>query len=837
MSLKEHYARAVPAFSRCFAVAACLLCMPFLAAEPAPDTEALRAAIAHLGRAYGPEYPDAARYLDRLRRLRESGATPGVFAAFQREALLAHPVLRKYPVLFVTRRQYKPDHHNTATMFQVGEVNEHSFEGGGALKTIDFARGGVVTTLLEAPEGIIRDPEVHFGGTRIIFSMRDNPGGAYHIHTCNADGSEVRRLTSAPGVSDIDPLFLPGDSIVFSSTREPKYCMCNQHIMANLFRMDADGANIHQIGKSTLFEGHGALLPDGRILYDRWEYVDRNFGDAQGLWTVFPDGTGHAVYYGNYTWSPGGVIDARPIPGTDRVVCILGSCHDRPWGAMAILDRNRGIDGREPILRTWPAPAIELVEAANGQEGYGFDRFVEVQPKYEDPFPLDAHFFLCSRATGEGEAMGMYLADTFGNEVLLHFEAPGVFDPMPLAPSPRPPVIPSRRDLEQREGYIYVADVYEGPSMAAVPRGTVRRLRVVESPEKRFFTHPAWEGQGVHRPAMNWHGFENKRILGTAPVEPDGSAYVAVPPDTFLYFQLLDEAGMMVQSMRSGTIVQPGERLGCAGCHEHRHTAPPARTGEVPLALLREPSRLEAWHGPARLFSYRQEVQPVFDAHCVRCHDFGKEAGDKLNLAGDRDLTFNASYVELWRKGYTGAVGAGPADLLPAYAWGSHASKLVATLRAGHQDVALDAEAMDRIVTWVDLNAPYYPVYASAYPDNLAGRSPLDVRQVRRLADLTGAPFEKLAGHQSSQGPQVSFDRPESSPCLGSLEQDAPEAYAEALEIIRAGAQALAAVPRGDDPEFNPAPPDKARELRYALRQRAGQRARDALLRGDRVYD
>jgi hypothetical protein len=144
---------------------------------------------------------------------------------------------------------------------------------------------------------------------------------------------------------------------------------------------------------------------------------------------------------------------------------------------------------------------------------------------------------------------------------------------------------------------------------------------------------------------------------------------------------------------------------------------------------------------------------------------------------------------------------------------------------------------MDRIVTWVDINAPYYPVYASAYPDNLAGRSPLDPRQVRRLTDHTGVSFEKLAGHQSSQGPQVSFERPELSPCLGNLEQDAPEAYAAALEIIRAGARALAAVPRGDDPEFSPAAPDKARELRYALRQRAAQRVRDAILRGERVYD
>ncbi|MFA7003041.1 MAG: hypothetical protein WC429_03290, partial [Verrucomicrobiia bacterium] len=204
-------------------------------------------------------------------------------------------------------------------MFQTGEINTSKFEGGSALKTIDFAKGGEVKTLIESADGVVRDPEMHFGGTKIIFSMRKNIQDDYHIYECNADGSGLRQLTFASGVTDIDPLYLPDGSIAFSSTREPKYCMCNRHIMANLFRMDADGANIHQIGKSTLFEGHGALMPDGRILYDRWEYVDRNFGSAQGLWTVNPDGTSHAVYWGNNTMSPGAVLDARVIPGTERV--------------------------------------------------------------------------------------------------------------------------------------------------------------------------------------------------------------------------------------------------------------------------------------------------------------------------------------------------------------------------------------------------------------------------------------------------------------------------------------------------------------------------------------
>jgi hypothetical protein len=406
------------------------------------------------------------------------------------------PLVSDYPILFVVRRQYNGDHHNTATMFQTGEINTKSFEGGGALKTIDLAAGGKVKTLIELPEGIVRDPEVHFDGSRIVFSMRKNIDDDYHIYEINADGSGLKQLTFGKGISDIDPLYLPDDTIVFSSTREPKYCMCARHIMCNLFRMDCDGANIHQIGKNTLHEGHGSLMADGRILYDRWEYVDRNFGDAQGLWTMNPDGTNHAIYWGNNTLAPGGVIDARTIPGTQQVLCIFGSCHDRPWGALTIVERRLGLDGSAPVVRIWPAEAIELIGGIGGtkpvplnyKEKYAFDNLLPVRPKYEDPYPLSDKYFLCSRMTGDDEQMGIYLVDLYGNEQLLYSEEPGCYDPMPLAPRPRPAIVPSRRDFENRQGTFYVVDVYQGTHMKGVERGQVKYLRVVESPEKRFWT-------------------------------------------------------------------------------------------------------------------------------------------------------------------------------------------------------------------------------------------------------------------------------------------------------------------------------------------------------------
>lgn len=812
----------------------CLLSAVAAAEAEGPEIEnplppSLDQALRQLMDAY-PDYRSTGEaLLGELEQARRGGGAQP--EALRHRIAVSHPLLQQAPVLFTTRRQFKRDHHNTATLFQPNEINKRSYQpGGSALKMIDFRSGGAVTTLVDPGEnGIVRDPEVSWDGTRIVFSLRRDIEDSYHIHACRADGSQLTQLTRARNVSDIDPVFLPGGDILFTSTREPKYCMCNRHIMGNLFRMEADGANIHQIGKSTLFEGHASLLPDGRVLYDRWEYVDRNFGDAQGLWVTNPDGTNHAVYWGNNTASPGGVIDARAIPGTDLVMAIFGSCHDRPWGALAIIDRKLGVDGRQPVLRTWPADAIDKVSTEGGGK---WDAFMKLAHKYEDPWPLDRHFFLCARTTGKGEQTGIFLIDTFGNETLLHVEGHGCFDPMLLMAREAPRQLPTRRNYENGSGVFYVQDCSIGTHMEGVNKEDIRWLRVVEAPEKRSWTNQSWGGQGTIAPSMNWHDFSNKRILGTVPVEKDGSASFEVPADTFVFFQLLDAKGRMIHSMRSGTMVQSGETQGCIGCHDDRvKDTPPVH--DV-MALKRAPSKLGGWHGEPRLFSYSREVQPVFDRHCVSCHDWNQEKNGGLVLAGDRNVYFNASYMELHRKKLVSCVGGGPSQIQAAYSWGSHPSRLTRLLAEGHEGVRLSEEELDRIQTWVDLNAPYYPTYDSAYPDNPTGRSPLTAAQLKELSQLTGARF--VANHSGNAGPQVSFDRPELSPCLQHLEEGS-ETYAKALAIIRAGAEALRVTPRADMPGFEPADYAKARLEFYDDRRKQEAAVRKAMRDGFKVYD
>jgi len=797
--------------------------------EPANTPGTLRAAIVDMQARYGERYPKAEVFLERLERPEnQSGAG---FETLQREALVASPAVGGQPILFAGRAQYHFEHHNTETMFQTGEIAAGYYRPGGALKSFDAVTGDVRVVFDPGSQGCVRDPDIRPDGRRIVFSMRRNKNDNYHIYEIAPDGSKLRQLTTAPGVFDIDPAYLPGGGIVFTSSREPKYCGCNRHIMGNLFGMEADGANIHQLGKSTLFEGHSAVMPDGRVLYDRWEYVDRNFGDAQGLWTMNPDGTNHAVFWGNHTSSPGGVIDARIIPGSGLCACIFTSCHDHPWGALAIIDRNRAVDGPSSVLRTWPQKAINLVDRA------GIDGFKRINPKYEDPWPLSETSFLVSRQVTPGnEPMGIFLVDTFGNEILLHAETPGCFDPMPLGPRRTAASRPVARNYENGPGTFYVTDVRIGTHMEGVGKDEVRFLRVVESPEKRAWTKSAWGGQGQQAPAMNWHNFENKRILGTVPVEKDGSAYFEVPSDRFVFFQLLDKDGMMVQSMRSGTIIQSGEQQGCTGCHENRTESVPL-SGGMPLAMRRQPSTLAGWHGGQRLFSYQREIQPIFDRHCVSCHDFGKAAGKVLNLAGDRTIVFNASYIDLWSLGYLSCIGGGPAQIQPARSWGSHRSKLAAVLREGHPDhggVKLSGKELESILTWIDLNAPYYPTYESAYDGNTAGRSPLTVQEERELSGLTKTKF--VVNHGPNQRAQVSFARPELSPCLGGLRKGSAD-YQKALAIIVNGAKRLEKTPRCDMDGFMPAETDGKRLEKYARRQEIEAANRRAIRDRRKVYD
>ncbi len=718
---------------------------------------------------------------------------------------VSHQRLAGKRILYIERQQYARDHHNTETLFHWGELNTQKFAGGSAMRIYDIDTKQI-TTLVESAQGVVRDPELSFDGTKIIFSMRKNIEDWYHIYEINTDGTNLKQLTFGDGASDIDPLYLPDGGIIFSSTRDKKYCMCNRHVMASLFRMASDGSNITQLGVSTLFEGHSTLLPDGRILYDRWEYVDRNFGDAQSLWTVNPDGTKHAVYYGNNTPIPGGVIDARAIPGSDKVACIFSSCHDMAWGAMAIIDRKLGVDGAGPVVDIYPKSSRELLTKRGN-----WDTFRTITTQYEDPFPLNEKEFLVSRTIdtltsvvkaedAQSKISALYYLSTDGVEEQILAGEKSLFDPMIIEPREMPNAIPFMRNFEDKTGIFYVQNVYEGTHMTGVEHGAAKYLRIVETPPKRTWTKDKWGGQGAQAPGVNWHSFEVKKVWGVVPVEEDGSAHFEAPAGKFLYFQLLDKDMKMIQSMRSGVSLMPGEVNGCIGCHEDRINIPP--TSPQTLALKKSALKLQSRDNGAEPenFSFMERVQPILDKSCVKCHDFDMKNREKLVLARDKNPFFNAAYINLYVSKSVSLIGGGSAAIQRAYSWGSHKSKLTEVLEnrhSTHPKVKLRDTDLLTLYEWMDINGVYYPTYETAFGDNMGGRSPLTIVEIRELNALIGINLGQQNSHKRKLPAQISFDRPAQSPCLDPIRNDKAK-YNRAVEIITLGQSRLAETPRGD---------------------------------------
>ena len=801
------------------------------------------------------------------------------FADFSRESIIANPMVSSQRWVIETRNQYTKDHQNTHTSFPSSkwEYNDGTYTAGAAIKTVDFITGNT-ETLLSTTDGVAADVNVNWDGDKLLYSYRQDIDDSYHIYEMDLATKSSKQLTSMKFSDDMNPYYMPDGSIVFNSTREPKYAMCNTHIQANLYRMDGDGANIIQISKNTLYDRPSSVMPDGRIMYDRWEYTDRTFGDAQGVWTLNPDGTNQAHLYGNYLPSPGGIINAVMIPGTDKFVAIMADCHDRPWGPLAVFDPNKGDGEKDSVVQTWPSNAKDYVVNADGRSELWDDMGKYVAEKYEDPYPIDENYFVVSKKLSGSSKMAIYLVDTFGNETKLYEDSSvqGSFRPLPIKQTKKPNVIVSRRNFNYDftnkigVGKFYIQNVYEGTNMEGVAKGTAKTLRVVEAGEKhQYGKNGHWAGQGGQQPAMSWDDLLNKRIWSEVPIESDGSAYFEAPSDKFLLFQLLDANGKMIQTMRTSTVVQQGETTGCIGCHEDRRTAPSKTTTRgVPMALKRAASPINGWSADItaatssreiRYFDYLKDVQPVFTAKCISCHDFGGTGSASVILAKDRDLVFNASYVDIWTKGLINVAGAGPSIHYDPYQKGSAASKLIKTIDAGHQNVALTPAEYKALVTWIDLNGVYYPEYAGPFRENMGGRDPISARSMLALNQLTGVSMGGGYDYTTNQvyhigdqwnkrtsvGINVSFERPSLSPVLSrgnNLANHTGDAakttkYNQAIAIIQKGKQDLDARPEVNMTGYKVDGMDAFRQALYNYRLDTEYKYRLAMKNGTKLYD
>ncbi|MFO7906127.1 MAG: hypothetical protein ACQESR_18455 [Planctomycetota bacterium] len=547
-------------------------------------------------------------------------------------------------------------------------------------------RTGERMVLLDDPTGGVRDPQVHYDGRTILFSYRRGGQPYYHLYEIQADGSGLVQLTDG-SYDDIEPTYLPDGGILFGSSRCNRFVSCWRTPVAVLYRCEADGSNIRRLSTNAEHDNTPWVMPDGRVLFTRWEYVDRSQFDYHHLWTINPDGTGQMTYYGNQR--PGtAMLDAKPIPGTNRVVASFSPGHGRPghMGHITIVDPSKGPD----------APACA--------------RRVSSGRMYRDPYPFSEDCFLVA------DEQGIHVMDGQGQTERVCTVPPGCRlecqEPRPLVPRERERVIPRRIDFSQATGRLLLGDIYHGRNMEGVRRGEIKKLLVLHRlPKPISFSGGMW-------PITAGGSFQLASVLGTVPVAEDGSAYFEAPAMRSLFFVALDENDLAVKRMHSFVSVQPGEVTGCVGCHENRTTAPLLDTGQV--ALFRRPDRIEPITGMPDVFDFSRDIQPILDKHCVECHNPDRPEG-RVDLTGDHTPIFCQSYWAILRRGLISDARNGGGNR-PPRSVGSAASPLLDYLDGSHHDVRLSDTERTAVRLWIEASA----VYAGTYAALGSGMAPVD---------------------------------------------------------------------------------------------------------------
>ncbi len=567
-------------------------------------------------------------------------------------------------------------------------------------------RTGELSVLLDDAGGSIRDPQVHYSAQKILLSYRKAGTHRYHLFEINVDGTGLRQITDGPW-DDVEPTYLPNGDIVFCSTRCRRWIGCWLAETAVLFSCNTDGENIRMLSSGSFTENTPAVLGDGRILYTRWEYVNRDPVSFHHLWTMNPDGTSQMVYFGNM--HPGGVfIDAKPIPDTDQVVLIHSPGHGRNehQGYVATLTAKAGPNARTSMKN------------------------ISQTPQYRDPYPLSNDAFLVAKGNQ------ILLMDRQGQTQSLYTSGDlAVHEPRPLRKQAHESVVPTRSDYSKSTATMLVGDVYFGRNMAGIDRGTIKKMLVMEDLPK-----PANFHGGGSQPLGHGVTSTLKRILGTVPVEPDGSACFQVPAGRSIYFALQDENGKSIKQMRSFVTLQPGETVGCIGCHEPRENALAAKPRKPLMALLREPSRIEPIADAPQIFDYPRDIQPILDRHCLSCHDHRKRRGG-IALTGDHGPVFSHSYYALylnWQIKDTGGnpqhgTGRQPGNDKP-YTTYSSASPLMDKLEPAHYNVQLSPHEKKLVCLWIDTGATYAGTYA-AYGTGQVGGCWRNNEPIRVMAD------------------------------------------------------------------------------------------------------
>jgi hypothetical protein len=599
-----------------------------------------------------------------------------------------------------------------------------------------------------------------------------------YLYVMNTRGRKLRQITPEGLNSDIEPAYLPNGDIVFASSRSDFGSQCSGHFfqnkkIVNMFRTSGDGSGLRAISNNKDFDRYPHIMDNGLVLFTRWEYQERHLWQTHNLWTSRPDGSmSEAIFKQHINNGPMSLRDARSIPGSNKLVAIGCGHHEWAQGAVFILDYQKGINENDGFRCV--TPHITNREGGLGDkktvaEGGVVDSF----GVYQQAYPLSEKAFLVSyswfipRKVFNATNFGLYYIDVYGNKEILHLEPvlSSVY-PMPFVKREKPNVVPDVYRPEKNFASIYVTDVYEG--VPEVDRGEIRYLRIGHHTE--WPTFPT--GDGVtdynhlhYTPSGSWARslglwtWSPARTFGIVPVREDGSAFFKAPSGIPVYFQVLDKDFLEVRRMRTFVTLQSGESRGCTGCHESRDEAP-VSLSHIPAALAYDPSVPEppGW-GDTQLPDYEKHIQPIFDRHCASCHNASNAAGG-LDFSGRKVDCYNQSYrtlfglapndptpvQEVWSRKLMYPEHENPVkdrsalekmenneypgqliyianrfsdnSVTRVKEFGSSVSPLIKVLmqEAHMQRVEMDEKDWVDLVTWIDLNAPYWGSFVNKEP-------------------------------------------------------------------------------------------------------------------------
>ena len=709
---------------------------------PAISVEMVRLGITDLSKRFRKYYPNGKKFLAELKKIEKMSGNDQKQALYQLQhtAMLENPLLKQFKEILVIRREYDPATARKIVYTAQPSMNTYSLEAvnprsgkDDIVKISSFSKSPQIKSFYKPKlGGIISEIDLNFDAKRLLYSGLGSENN-WHLHEIGIDGSYKGQLT--PGQKDInsfDSCYLPDERIIFTSTAPDQGlpCEAGRVRMANTFILDRKTNNIRRLTFDQDTNWGPTMMEDGRVMYMRWEYSDQAHYFSRYIMTMNPDGTAQKTHYGSNGYWPNSYGRIKPIPGdSSKFIATLGGHHSGRPGPLCLFDIKKG--------RTEEKGAVQMIPGYNKK----IDPIIQdhlysgVYPKFQNPFPLGKNkksgagtFFLVACKPTRTALWGIYLVDKFDNIVkIIEKENFAFNEPVPLMKTKRPPVIPDRIKLGDKETTVFIADIYEGPALKNIPRGKVKSLRLLTY-------HYSYYKSGSHEVIGCEASWDVKRILGTVPVEKDGSVIFKAQANTPISLQPLDENGAAITLMRSWFVGMPGEVVACIGCHEDQNQTVPMKKSNI--ASKRKPHRIRPWLGKERNFGFMKEVQPLLNRNCIACHNekTTKTTADGSKIPDFKTLRLEELIYEDMYKTKGNARGGpfavsynnlnpyvnrpGPESnnrLLNPMEFHANTSILIQKLRQGHHGVKLTKHEWEKLYTWIDFNVPFWGSYTDAH--------------------------------------------------------------------------------------------------------------------------